>query len=128
MVVREANQRMLLLVYLAVTLFCLFTFRSWRATLVAILPANLAAFGDGLEQSESDLLLYWAIRETARQRLFGTVTWLGPQLLALVDHYDGPPAIKSRTHRGRATFGRKRPRRAHRFGVPMTWDDTTVIV
>lgn len=55
--------------------------------LVAILPANLAAFGDGLEQSESDLLLYWAIRETARQRLFGTVTWLGPQLLALVDHY-----------------------------------------
>lgn len=55
--------------------------------LVAILPTNLAAFGDGLEQSESDLLLYWAIRESARQRLFGAVSWLGPQLLALVDHY-----------------------------------------
>ncbi|MDM9556312.1 MMPL family transporter [Pseudomonas asiatica] len=42
-VVREANQRMLLLVYLAVTLFCLFTFRSWRATLVAILPLMLTS-------------------------------------------------------------------------------------
>ncbi len=54
---------------------------------VAILPTNLAAFGDGLEQDEADLLLYWAIRESARQRLFGAVGWLGPQLLALVDHY-----------------------------------------
>ncbi|WP_060493091.1 RND family transporter [Pseudomonas sp. NBRC 111140] len=43
MVVREANHRMLLLVYLAVTLFCLITFRSWRATLVAILPLMLTS-------------------------------------------------------------------------------------
>ncbi|HEN8799249.1 TPA: MMPL family transporter [Pseudomonas putida] len=42
-VVREANHRMLLLVYLAVTLFCLLTFRSWRATLVAILPLMLTS-------------------------------------------------------------------------------------
>ncbi len=42
-VVREANHHMLLLVYLAVTLFCLFTFRSWRATLVAILPLMLTS-------------------------------------------------------------------------------------
>lgn len=42
-VVREANHRMLLLVYLAVTLFCLFTFRSWRATVVAILPLMLTS-------------------------------------------------------------------------------------
>ncbi|MFV3291497.1 efflux RND transporter permease subunit [Pseudomonas sp. NY11955] len=42
-VVREANHRMLLLVYLAVTLFCLITFRSWRATLVAILPLMLTS-------------------------------------------------------------------------------------
>ena len=42
-VVSEANHRMLLLVYLAVTLFCLFTFRSWRATLVAILPLILTS-------------------------------------------------------------------------------------
>ncbi|MBV4541594.1 efflux RND transporter permease subunit [Pseudomonas vlassakiae] len=42
-VVREANHRMLLLVYLAVTLFCLFTFRSWRATVVAVLPLMLTS-------------------------------------------------------------------------------------
>jgi predicted RND superfamily exporter protein len=42
-VVREANHRMLLLVYLAVTLFCLVTFRSWRATLVALLPLVLTS-------------------------------------------------------------------------------------
>jgi predicted RND superfamily exporter protein len=42
-VVREANHRMLLLVYLAVTVFCLFTFRSWRATVVAVLPLMLTS-------------------------------------------------------------------------------------
>ena len=42
-VVREANRTMLLLVYLAVTLFCLVTFRSWRATLVAVLPLMLTS-------------------------------------------------------------------------------------
>jgi putative hydrolase len=34
-----------------------------------------------------DLLLFLAIREAARQRLFAAVGWLGPQLLALVQHY-----------------------------------------
>ncbi|SDS10423.1 efflux RND transporter permease subunit [Pseudomonas oryzae] len=42
-VVREANRTMLLFVYLAVTVFCLFTFRSWRATLVALLPLVLTS-------------------------------------------------------------------------------------
>jgi len=42
-VVREANRSMLLYVYLAVTLFCLITFRSWRATLVALLPLVLTS-------------------------------------------------------------------------------------
>jgi predicted RND superfamily exporter protein len=42
-VVREANHTMLLYVYLAVTLFCLITFRSWRATLVALLPLVLTS-------------------------------------------------------------------------------------
>ncbi len=42
-VVREANRTMLLFVYLAVTLFCLVTFRSWRATLVALLPLVLTS-------------------------------------------------------------------------------------
>ena len=34
---------MLLYVYAAVTLFCLITFRSWRATLVALLPLVLTS-------------------------------------------------------------------------------------
>ncbi|MCP2068142.1 efflux RND transporter permease subunit [Pseudomonas laurylsulfatiphila] len=42
-VVREANRTMLLYVYAAVTLFCLITFRSWRATLVALLPLVLTS-------------------------------------------------------------------------------------
>jgi predicted RND superfamily exporter protein len=42
-VVREANRTMLLYVYLAVTLFCLITFRNWRATLVALLPLVLTS-------------------------------------------------------------------------------------
>ncbi len=37
-VVKEANQRMLLLVYAAVILLCLITFRSWRAAVVALVP------------------------------------------------------------------------------------------
>ncbi|MFZ0530311.1 MAG: zinc-dependent metalloprotease, partial [Propionicimonas sp.] len=54
---------------------------------VALLPTNIAAFADGLEADPSDVLLFLAVRETARQRLFGAVGWLGPQLLALVEHY-----------------------------------------
>lgn len=54
---------------------------------VALLPVNISAFGEGLEATPEDLLLYLAIRETARQRLFAAVAWLGPQLLALVEHY-----------------------------------------
>src|SRR5690606_30485118 len=38
-----ANHSMLLYVYAAVSLFCLITFRSWRATLVAILPLVLTS-------------------------------------------------------------------------------------
>jgi predicted RND superfamily exporter protein len=37
-VVKQANQRMLLLVYAAVVLLCLITFRSWRAAIVALVP------------------------------------------------------------------------------------------
>jgi len=54
---------------------------------VALLPTNLAAFSDGLDLDASDVLLFLALRETARQRLFAAVGWLGPQLLALVEHY-----------------------------------------
>ncbi|MDR1387458.1 MAG: zinc-dependent metalloprotease [Propionibacteriaceae bacterium] len=55
--------------------------------MVAILPTNLVAFADGLDLDETDILLYHAIREAARQRLFSEVAWIGPQLVALVQHY-----------------------------------------
>ncbi len=58
-----------------------------KKPIVALLPANVARFSDGLEQSDADVRLYLALRETARQRLFASVGWLGPQLLALVEHY-----------------------------------------
>jgi putative hydrolase len=54
---------------------------------VAVLATNLAAAAEGLDLPETDILLYHAIREAARQRLFGEVPWIGPQLIALVQHY-----------------------------------------
>jgi putative hydrolase len=54
---------------------------------VALLPTNVAAFGAGLEQSSTDVRLYLALREAARQRLFASAGWLREQMLALVEQY-----------------------------------------
>jgi len=55
---------------------------------VALLPGNIETFGAELETvTAADVLLFLAMRETARQRLFAAVGWLGPQLHALVEHY-----------------------------------------
>ena len=54
---------------------------------VALLPTNIKAFGEGLEQSSSDIRLYLALRECARQRLFASAGWLRAQMLALVEQY-----------------------------------------
>jgi putative hydrolase len=54
---------------------------------VALLPTNIAGFSEGLDLSPSDVLIFLALREAARQRLFASVGWLGPQLHALVEHY-----------------------------------------
>jgi putative hydrolase len=54
---------------------------------VALLPTNVAAFGDGLEQSAGDVTLYLALRECARQRLFAAASWLREQMLVLVEQY-----------------------------------------
>ncbi|GAB2492888.1 zinc-dependent metalloprotease [Luteococcus sediminum] len=53
----------------------------------SILPTNVAAFSEGLEVGDQDVLLYLLLRETARQRLFHQVGWLAPQMLAMVEHY-----------------------------------------
>jgi len=54
---------------------------------VALLPTNVAAFQEGLQQSADDVRLYLALREVARQRLFASAPWLGTQVLALIEHY-----------------------------------------
>lgn len=54
---------------------------------VALLPTNVSAFADGLDIPLADVRLYLALRETARQRLFAQVSWLGPQMLVLIEHY-----------------------------------------
>lgn len=54
---------------------------------VSVIPVNIEQFAEGLAVDSEDLLLYLSIREAARQRLFHAVGWLGPQLLALIEHY-----------------------------------------
>ena len=53
----------------------------------ALLPTNVAAFAEGLDVSEDDVLLYLALREAAHQRLFAHVPWLREHLLAAVADY-----------------------------------------
>lgn len=54
---------------------------------VALVLTNVLAYGEGLDLPERDVVLYHALREAARQRLFAAVGWVGPQLVALVLHY-----------------------------------------
>ncbi|HEY0485750.1 MAG TPA: zinc-dependent metalloprotease, partial [Mycobacteriales bacterium] len=53
----------------------------------ALLPANLAAYAEGLERPEDEVRLYVALREAAHQRLFGHVPWLRTHLVDSVDAY-----------------------------------------
>ena len=54
---------------------------------VITLPANIGDEWSNLHLDPHDVQLYLVLREAARQRLFNSVTWLGPQLLALIEHY-----------------------------------------
>lgn len=53
----------------------------------ALLPENVAGFGEGLERPLDEVRLYLALREAAHQRLFGHVPWLRQRLLDTVDAY-----------------------------------------
>ena len=53
----------------------------------ALLPRNVAAFGEGLEVPAAEVRLYVALREAAYQRLFGHVPWLRGHLVAAVEAY-----------------------------------------
>ena len=52
---------------------------------VALLPANVAAFGDGIGVPEAEVRLYLALRESAHQRLFSHVTWLRGRLVGAIE-------------------------------------------
>jgi len=54
---------------------------------VALLPTNIEAFTSGLVAPPTDTSVFLLMREIARQRLFSATPWLGPQLLALIEHY-----------------------------------------
>ena len=53
----------------------------------ALLPANVAAFAEGLEVPLDEVRLYLALREAAHQRLFAHVPWLQAHLYDAVDAY-----------------------------------------
>ena len=52
-----------------------------------LLPANVAAFTEGLEIPADEVRLYLALREQAHQRLFAHVPWLRAHLFDAVDAY-----------------------------------------
>jgi putative hydrolase len=52
-----------------------------------LLPANVAAFGEGLEQPAADVRLFLALREAAYHRLFAHVPWLSARVLGAVEEY-----------------------------------------
>jgi putative hydrolase len=53
----------------------------------ALVPANIKAYGEGLEIPEDQVRLYVALREAAHQRLFGHVPWLRAHVLTAVETY-----------------------------------------
>ncbi|GII21075.1 hydrolase [Planosporangium mesophilum] len=53
----------------------------------ALVPANIDAYGEGLEISGDQVRLYVALREAAHQRLFGHVGWLRGHVLTAVETY-----------------------------------------
>ncbi|MEN2743477.1 zinc-dependent metalloprotease [Sinomonas halotolerans] len=54
---------------------------------MALLPANVAKFGEGLGLPEGDVRLYLAVREAAHARLFMHVPWLRGHLLGAIEDY-----------------------------------------
>lgn len=53
----------------------------------ALIPANVAAFAEGLDVPADDVQLYLALREAAHQRLFAGVPWLREHLFGAVKAY-----------------------------------------
>lgn len=54
---------------------------------MALLPANVAKFGEGLDLPEQEVRLFLAVREAAHARLFVHVPWLRGYLLGTIESY-----------------------------------------
>src|SRR5205814_10528449 len=64
----------------------------WRRPLApygaaALIPADVAAFGEGLSISADEVRLVLALREAAHHRLFSHVPWLRAHLFGAVEEY-----------------------------------------
>ena len=53
----------------------------------ALIPMNISQFAQGLGIEERDLFLFFALRESAHQRLFDHAPWLRPRLMSAVEEY-----------------------------------------
>jgi putative hydrolase len=60
---------------------------------MALLPANVRAFSEGLDQTLTDVMLYVALRECAHQRLFAHAPWLRAHLFGAVEEFGRGTAI-----------------------------------
>src|SRR5262249_9694916 len=58
-----------------------------RAGTAALLPAGVAAFGQGLSVDDDGVRLFRALREAAHHGLFAHVPWLRARLLGAVEDY-----------------------------------------
>ncbi|MBU6243821.1 MAG: zinc-dependent metalloprotease [Actinomycetales bacterium] len=54
---------------------------------VALIPANVRGFGEGIGIDETEIRLYLALRESAHQRLFAHVPWLRARLSGAIEAY-----------------------------------------
>ncbi len=82
------------------------------APTVALMPAAVASFAEGLEIDLAQVRLYLAVREVARARLFAGVPWLGPQLLAAVRDYARDITIDTEGSSRPSVLSTLRPRAA----------------
>lgn len=53
----------------------------------ALLPGNVARFGEGLGIVADDVRVFLALRESAHQRLFAHVPWLRPRIIGAIEEY-----------------------------------------
>ncbi|MEO6472258.1 MAG: zinc-dependent metalloprotease [Aeromicrobium sp.] len=57
------------------------------AGVAAVLPEGVRNFGEGLGQSDADVMLYVTLRECAHHRLFQHAPWLRPQLIGAIEEF-----------------------------------------